>query len=333
MTTRITDKKNKSRPGGAAGVASDPMERPAFGQALRSAREARGLSQAALAKAAGLTAPYLSLLESGQRRPPSADAVARLARALGEVPEAWVERAALERAPDPLRRKFEGLDRERGRVSRARDRLLTTALFNVARSPGLLASVEDEPDLFGPFGQLLRRLAGSLRGFGSAREAQARSAALVERLSAREREQLIEALPEVLAGPVEAPPPGTSAAGRRVALRPHLAAPDDPGETFEVDARWASPSTFAWRVPGEDGWPRLAAGDLLLIDPERAPREGDLVVLRHAGQDLVRRLARLGPEEVRLEGLRPELPPLRLPRAAFQPAGVAVRLVRDLLGG
>src|SRR5687768_17955493 len=95
---------------------------PPFSQTLRNARAQAGLSQAALGRRAGLTAPYISLLESGRRRPPSPPQVERLARALGLDPAPWLEQAALERSPAAVRKRLEGLDRERGKVSRARDR-------------------------------------------------------------------------------------------------------------------------------------------------------------------------------------------------------------------
>lgn len=52
-----------------------------FALALRAAREAKGISQRALARRCGLTAAYISLLESG-RRAPERPAVERIAAAL-----------------------------------------------------------------------------------------------------------------------------------------------------------------------------------------------------------------------------------------------------------
>ena len=53
-----------------------------FGSALRCAREKRGLSQNALAKAAGLDASYIHRLERGDREAPRRDTVMQLAAAL-----------------------------------------------------------------------------------------------------------------------------------------------------------------------------------------------------------------------------------------------------------
>src|SRR5262245_25945703 len=124
---------------------------PVFAQALREARQKAGLSQAGLGERAGLTAPYISLLESGRRRPPSPHQVERLARALALDPAPLLEQAALERTPAPIRRRLEGLDKERGKVSRARDRILTTTLFRVSRTPGLLEGMGESPEETGSF--------------------------------------------------------------------------------------------------------------------------------------------------------------------------------------
>jgi transcriptional regulator with XRE-family HTH domain len=49
---------------------------------LKTLREAKGLSQRALAKQVRVTQPYLVQLERGARRNPSLDVLKRLARAL-----------------------------------------------------------------------------------------------------------------------------------------------------------------------------------------------------------------------------------------------------------
>lgn len=54
----------------------------ALGQAIRQQRETRGMTQAALARAAGLTRPRLSLIERGSANP-SLSSILRLAQALG----------------------------------------------------------------------------------------------------------------------------------------------------------------------------------------------------------------------------------------------------------
>ena len=57
-----------------------------LGAAIRIIREAKGLRQSELAKRAGLSAPYLSLIESGDREA-SIDALRRIAQALEIPPE------------------------------------------------------------------------------------------------------------------------------------------------------------------------------------------------------------------------------------------------------
>lgn len=54
-----------------------------FGRAVRAAREARGLTLRQVAKAAGMSAPQLSSLESGKPENPGWATVVRLAKALG----------------------------------------------------------------------------------------------------------------------------------------------------------------------------------------------------------------------------------------------------------
>ena len=53
-----------------------------FGAALATARQAAGLSQHALARAAGIDASYVNRLERGERQAPDAATIGRLAEAL-----------------------------------------------------------------------------------------------------------------------------------------------------------------------------------------------------------------------------------------------------------
>ncbi len=319
------------------------MDRPSFAQAMRAARHQAGLSQAALAQKAGLTAPYISLIESRRRRPPTPPLIERLARALGVKPEALLELAALERTPGAIRKRLEGLDRERGKVHRARDRILSTTLFNLAQRPEVLADL----DLAGAeglwFKGVLGRLGGKLRGVRTAREARARSEELLDPLPSADRDRLMEALPDVATeGPSAGGPEvaadtaaatGSVAASAPVGVRLEVYAALLPrgsaAEVLVVDARWAAPGAFLWRLAGDEAHPRFEAGDLLLVEPGRNAEEGDLVALRHDGRDILRLFRRQG-GEVRLEALRPELAPLRLSAAAFKPVGVVTHVLRSL---
>ena len=65
---------------GGVGV-PDPI--PNLGATVRRFREARGLSQNALAAAAGLDQGHLSAIEAGKRPNPTANVLLALARALG----------------------------------------------------------------------------------------------------------------------------------------------------------------------------------------------------------------------------------------------------------
>jgi len=60
---------------------SDESSWAAFGAQIRAGRRARGLSMRALARAAGISAPYVNELERGRSRP-GLDVVARLADSL-----------------------------------------------------------------------------------------------------------------------------------------------------------------------------------------------------------------------------------------------------------
>jgi XRE family transcriptional regulator of biofilm formation len=54
-------------------------------------REEKGLTQEGLAKLAGVTKPYVSMIESGNRKSPSLPVLKRLAKALGVPVTALLE--------------------------------------------------------------------------------------------------------------------------------------------------------------------------------------------------------------------------------------------------
>jgi transcriptional regulator with XRE-family HTH domain len=58
-----------------------------FGEQLAAVRQAGGLSQHALAKAAGVDASYVNRLERGERQAPGVDLIRQFGRALGLSPE------------------------------------------------------------------------------------------------------------------------------------------------------------------------------------------------------------------------------------------------------
>lgn len=64
----------------------------AFAHVLRSTREARGISQLALARSAGIDGAYVSMLEAAKRQP-TLSVLCGLAEALGLAPEKLLQRA------------------------------------------------------------------------------------------------------------------------------------------------------------------------------------------------------------------------------------------------
>ena len=93
-----------------------------FGEVVRRRRMGVKLQQAELAEKVGVTASYISLLESGKRPAPSDEVTGRMEEALGMTPGELVRLAHLERTPADIRaeldldRKYaEGMAREKGR--------------------------------------------------------------------------------------------------------------------------------------------------------------------------------------------------------------------------
>ncbi len=307
-----------------------------FAEKLKEARRLSGLSQSALARRAGLTGSYISVLESRRRRPPSPRVIRALCRALGIEDGPLQEAAALERSPAPVRRHLERMQRESGQVQRSRDRILATTLFHLARGPRVVEPLSHFLDL-GPGQQaLVARLLGRLGGVKNVDEAEARSETLLEGTTPAERNALVRVLPSVLAhAPSPAPATAHDGAPAPVA-RADVALPvvDDPdrsgaGEVVHVDRAVLDGARWLWRATCDDGHPRVEAGDLVGIDPEREPEDGDLVLLRHEAR------LRLGvwhrqADWVRLSFPRPEIPPLRIAANALVLLGVARLVLRRL---
>jgi len=83
---------------------------PTFGELLRQKRRHAGLQQGQLADKIGVTASYVSLLESGKRPSPSDDVIRKIEQALGLTNNQLVRLAHLERTPADIR---EEIDQER----------------------------------------------------------------------------------------------------------------------------------------------------------------------------------------------------------------------------
>ena len=169
-----------------------------FAEILKDSRKEAGLSQTRLAKRAGLTGSYISLLESKRRPPPSPRVIRNLSRVLGIDPGPLLEAAALERSPPTVRKRLERMSRERGKVHRSRDRLLTTTLFHLSRRPRVVDPMGEFLDL--PHGQqaLLGRLLGRIRRVRNLEEAETRAESLLEDASSEDRDALARVLPRVL---------------------------------------------------------------------------------------------------------------------------------------
>lgn len=78
-----------------------------LGNCIRILRQARGLTSARLAEKAGMSAAYLSLIEAGERVPPS-ETISRLAAALN-VDVALLEILLSDAPPPPRSRRIHEL--------------------------------------------------------------------------------------------------------------------------------------------------------------------------------------------------------------------------------
>ena len=264
------------------------MPQNTFAAALKRARKAAGLSQKALASKTGCTGSYVSQLESGHRRPPRPALVRKFCKALGVADQRLQDLAALERTPAPVRKRIERLSRARGKGRRSGDRLLSTTLFHFARGPRVVDPMAAFVDLPPEQRMLLGRLVGKAREARSVEEAHRQSADLLAETTEEDRERLLdEVLPGVLAK--GGTPPGAGAApARRVPVHRDTLRRAAPADHVVIDTRLGGPQSFFLRVEGDEAHPRVEAGDLLLIDPDRTPRGGDTVVVRLGGRDHVR---------------------------------------------
>jgi phage repressor protein C with HTH and peptisase S24 domain len=75
-----------------------------YSRALREHRERAGIRQTELAEKVGVTGPYISLLESGKRPPPSDHVTLRIERVLGMPPKTLLRLAHIDRTPEDIRR-------------------------------------------------------------------------------------------------------------------------------------------------------------------------------------------------------------------------------------
>ena len=83
-----------------------------YAEALRQERRRRGMQQGELAGKVGVTASYLSLLESGKRPPPSDEVTAKIEKALGLKTNQLLHLAHLARTPRDILDDLDRMQRE-----------------------------------------------------------------------------------------------------------------------------------------------------------------------------------------------------------------------------
>jgi len=249
-----------------------------FAGILVAARRRAGLTQAEVATAAGLTPSYLSFLENRRKPPPSEDVCRRLAAALDLDATELVEIAHTERAPDSLRQRLRRLDSSLKRERRTRKRLLRSLLspFLFAGPPGYLSDALETVKLSSA---RRRRLRQALTAVGRRNQDRAAEVAdIIDALPDRERDRLLDALPDLIArGAGSRIEPGEADASPETDEPAAFPLPPDAGE-----------HAGRFRVTVDDGWTDLAvagddvrAGDEVTADPGLDPAAGDLVVLRN----------------------------------------------------
>ena len=314
-----------------------------FARALKAARKAAGLTQTELGRLAGLTGSYISMLEKGRRKPPAEVRIRRLCSALKVPAGPMLEAAALERAPH-LRRRVERARREGGAVRKERDRLLTTSLYHIAHRPGPLNAMSSFLDLSPGERTLMGRLFGRLRRIPSPSEAARRSDEVLDEVPSEARRRLARSLPDLLGN--EAAGDGAEASDEAAELpvatpelEARLAVFDSLAEAASLDAApeahlafdpsLAPPGSFVWRVPEDLAWPRIQAGDLLILDPEAERRGGELVAFLHQGDAGVGSFRAKG-GRIEIESLDGGGPPLRAAEGELEFLAVVRGLHRAL---
>jgi transcriptional regulator with XRE-family HTH domain len=315
-----------------------------FATELKRARLAAGLSQGEVAARAGVTGSYVCLLELRRKPSPSEEVVRRLARALAVDEARLVELAALDRTPEPVRRRVLRLVRERGEAGRTRDAVLTTTIFHLTRQPGFWGRItadalglpEERLDVLG-------RIAERVRSIPTADQAESRSSEVLGDVTGTERDALVRLLPSLLsrgseraeAASARGDDPAAPAHERPWRTVPVFAAPPEghraPIDTLHVDRRVWQEGCWFLLADDDDAYPRVEKGDLLLLHPRTEPSDGDLVAFRDGTRVRVRTWHRRG-DEVRLDSPRTDVPPLRFAAARFEALGVVAWVQRPLKG-
>lgn len=111
-----------------------------LGSMVRARRKALRRSLADIADRVGCAKSYLSLIETGQKGPPSPEIVERLEEALSLPAGRLAKLAALERTPEPVRRDLERFESDRRRLRELR-RLIDAGGLDDAYRSGDLAKL------------------------------------------------------------------------------------------------------------------------------------------------------------------------------------------------
>jgi transcriptional regulator with XRE-family HTH domain len=301
-----------------------------FAATLRAARDRRGRAQAEIAREAGLTPSYLSMLEGGRKPPPTDPVVRRLARALGADEAMLLEIAHLERTPEDIRRRMSSLERSLARERRITRSVLRgpwlEALWHFLSRRGFADASLETLRLSRKTRRIVRDLA---RDAGRAKSPDAfreRGSGHLEDLSPAAADELIEALP-ALAG--DAPPAEEVASMREVPVVETLA-----GGVRASAPRWPVPADL-WHeeavlfpAPDQDMYPGIRRGDLVLLVPGREPGSGDVVGVRIGERETLRTYQLRG-ESAELTALNTSVPPLP-PGDGVMVVAVAGLLIRRL---
>jgi len=312
-------------------MTTPPAPDPApFAATLRAVRGRTGLSQAEVAKRAGLTASYLSMLESRRKPPPSDPVVKRLARALGLEPAFLLEIAHLERTPETIRNRLAGLSRSLDAEKKVTRKVLRGPVMEVfwhfLSWSGFKDSSLESLRLSRRTHRLARKLAREARDAASSEDFREKTSETVDTIDPAAAAELIDAMPELSRPPEVSPGSGDPG----LPVRGGFAPPDgeETGERLPAPPALNAPDRYWFRVDDQDMYPRVQEGDLVLMAPGVRPENGDLVGVRLEDRDTLRIAMRLA-GGVELTAANASLPPLR-PGPAVEIVAVARWLSRPL---
>ncbi len=285
-----------------------------FAATLRAVRDRSGQSQAEIAKKAGLTASYLSMLESRRKPPPSDAVVKRLARALGLEPAFLLEIAHLERTPEDIRNRLAGLSRSLDAEKRVTRKVLRGPVMEVfwhfLSWSGFKDSSLESLQLSRRTHRLARKLAREARDAASSEDFREKTSETVESIDPESAAELIGAMPELSRTPEVSPAGGPDTVGLPVQADLGDASGTDAEERLPAPPALHAADRFWFRVGDQDMYPRVQEGDLVLMAPGAQPGNGDLVGVRLPDRDTVR-IAMDLPGGVELTAANASLPPLR----------------------